>query len=357
MLVTQKIRRMMICHKLEKWTSHFLSFTILVLMFLVHNSSAQKTAVSLSARKGVQSIEHGEGAEKLDVEYEGKIEFSDDDKLIKSISRGGYLKISNVTFGTRREILAEGIGGEISYQYFKGGRRVDFETEGKNWLSDVLIEVIRATGIDAEARVKRFHTNGGVRAVLKEVGKIRSDFVSHIYLQELLFIDNFNDAELLRIAAYIPEKLDSDYYINEIFKDHGFRLLKNNQAVGAFVLAALESMDSDFYVTEILKKALRRNMSNVVLDKVLSKVQKMESDHHKVTVLEYVFGTDLTDTHLLSVLNSVRNIESDYYKKVLLEEACRLVNQAASTVKVSYHKTAKEIKSDTDYGKIARCVK
>ncbi len=47
----------------------------------------------------------------MDVKYDGVIRISNDDKSIKSISSGGYLKISVRTFGNSRELLINSNSG------------------------------------------------------------------------------------------------------------------------------------------------------------------------------------------------------------------------------------------------------
>lgn len=98
------------------------------------------------------------GNQRLNLEYEGEIVFTDDDKAIKSISRGGYLLIRKTTFGDRREVLAEpNSDGSINYEYRVGRSRQDWGKEGQEFLANVLIEVIRTTGMGAESRVERFY--------------------------------------------------------------------------------------------------------------------------------------------------------------------------------------------------------
>ena len=79
---------------------------IFALMLSVNEAVAQSTSVSMSNKQGVSQYTSKSGSQKLDVEYDGKIVFSEDDKSIKSISRGGYMLIKKTSFGQRKRNLS-----------------------------------------------------------------------------------------------------------------------------------------------------------------------------------------------------------------------------------------------------------
>ncbi len=91
------------------------------------------------------------------LEYRGKITISDDDKDIVDISDGGYFELSKITFGNRRSIEIRKSGGRLIKKYYEGRSEVDYEPEGREWLADVLPEIIRNTGIAAESRTARIY--------------------------------------------------------------------------------------------------------------------------------------------------------------------------------------------------------
>ena len=231
----------------------------LIAMFtIVESAEAQRSrsrSVSISSNSGkTRTITHNNGSQKLNIEYEGDIEFTDDDKSIKSISRGGYLYIRKTQFGNRREIIAEpNSDGTVEFEYRIGRRTQEWDKEAQEFLADVLLEVIRTTGIGAEGRVERFYAKGGLDAILEEVDDIRSDYVSQIYLRILLDDQKLSNDELVKVARYVPSELDSDHYITEVFKDHSEKFFATDATTEAF-LDAIERMDSDHYVSLILKK-------------------------------------------------------------------------------------------------------
>ena len=306
-------------HKMKKGSLIMgIAVAFLVMFTMVNEAVAQRSSTSISINDGRYSYTTKRGSNRLEVDYDGRIEFSDDDKSIKSISRGGWFRVRSTSFGKRREITAEpGSGGTIEYEFYDGRKRVDFETEGKKWLADILIEVIRTTGIGAEARTERFFKKGGVTAVLNEVDEIRSDYVSHIYLQELLSMDGLKDNDLVKIAGYVPSELDSDHYISEVFKDYGDLFLKNDKTTEAF-LSAIDRMDSDHYVSSILKRTLREDLSEEMMSKVLDAAGRMDSDHYKSGIVrDLIDRKDFTDGRIKQILEYSDDM-SDHYKSGIL---------------------------------------
>ncbi|HEY9116373.1 MAG TPA: hypothetical protein VIN11_01025 [Roseivirga sp.] len=297
---------------------------ILALLTFTHEVHAQneKTSTSISVSRGVHTISHSNAQGRLNLEYEGKIEFSDDDKSIKSISRGGYLLIRKTTFGDRREVLAEpNSDGTINYEYRVGRSRKDWGKEGQDFLANVLIEVIRTTGMGADGRVDRFYKKGGVDAVLNEVAEISSDHVSRIYLDALMANHNLNEKQLVSVAGFITRTLGSDFYISELFKEHGDKFMKSTEATDAF-LSAIDRMDSDHYISMILQRALREDLSEQSLAKVLKAATRMDSDHYKTQVLkELLDRRDLDDKTIDQIVLSAADIDSDHYATIILKDA------------------------------------
>lgn len=285
------------------------------------SSSSTSTSVSISNRNGVARYTSTNGRQKLNVEYDGKIVFADNDKSIKSISRGGYMLIRKTSFGQRREILAEPDGDKVVYEYRVGRRRQEWNQEAQEFLADVLLEVIRTTGIGAEGRVDRFYKEGGMKAVLAEADAIRSDHVKHIYLQILLDEYDLNESELVELARFVPRELDSDHYITEVFKDNADKFLESTEATNAF-LDAIGRMDSDHYITVILTRALREDLDDDALIKVIDAADVMDSDHYKTNVLKEVLDRrDLSDKLVDAVVKASQDIDSDHYATIVISDA------------------------------------
>ena len=285
-------------------------------------STSRSNSTSISQKNGTYRYTSKQGNNGFEVEYEGKIEFTDDDRAIKSISRGGYIKIRKTSFGEKRELLAEGNSdGTIDYQFYEGRRRAEYDAAAQKWLADVLLEVIRGTGIGAESRTQRIYSKGGLDAVLNETSEIKSDYVTQMYLKALLDKQSLNNKELVKVAAYVPSNLKSDHYITEVFKDHSALFFKNQETTSAF-LGAIGRMDSDHYVSLILKRALEEDLNDAMITKVLDASDRMDSDHYKTEVIKKLMDRkDLTDKAVSRIIRAASNIDSDHYSTLVLREA------------------------------------
>ncbi|KYG84191.1 hypothetical protein AWW67_03520 [Roseivirga seohaensis] len=288
----------------------------------ISTSRSNSNSTSISQKNGTYRYSSKQGSNGIEIEYEGDIAFTDDDKAIKSISRGGYIKIRKTSFGERRELLAEGnADGTIDYQFYEGRRRADFDAAAQKWLADVLLEAIRATGIGAESRTQRIYAKGGLDAVLKETNEIKSDHVSQMYLKAVLGKQNLSNKELVKIAAYVPANLSSDHYITEVFKDYSTLFLKNNETTEAF-LNAIGRMDSDHYISTILMRALKEDLSDAMISKVLDAAERMDSDHYKTEVIKKVMDRkELSSSAVNRIVKATSDIDSDHYSTLILREA------------------------------------
>ena len=151
-----KTRSMIMGMAVALWAMLSLANDLSARQISISTSRSNSNSTSISQKNGTYRYTSKQGSNGFEIEYEGDIEFTDDDKAIKSISRDGYIKIRKTSFGERRELLAEGnSAGTIDYQFYEGRRRADFDAAAQKWLADVLPEAIRATGIGAESRTLR----------------------------------------------------------------------------------------------------------------------------------------------------------------------------------------------------------
>lgn len=105
-----------------------------------------------------------------EIKYKGKISVADNDRDINAISSNGYLKITKSSFGNSRTIeITSNEKGQLTKKYLEGRKELDFEQIGQEWLEEILIDVIRKTGIGGKERILRIYNNGGVNAVLNEI--------------------------------------------------------------------------------------------------------------------------------------------------------------------------------------------
>lgn len=93
-----------------------------------------------------------EGTRRLEVNSRGTVEFSDDDRDVKSLSPGGYFRVEEnylLLFGGRRyEVTADG-SGRLTRTYFDHDRARQLDSQGQAWLMGIMPGVIRKSGLGA----------------------------------------------------------------------------------------------------------------------------------------------------------------------------------------------------------------
>ncbi len=310
---------------------------ILMLLFLVVSNTAEaqrrSTSVNVSDNgKTTISIKNGLG-NNFHIEYKGDITLSDDDTDVIGISNGGYMEIKRSAFGSKRKILIESDGsGNLIKKYYVGGSQRSFDAEGRKWLSEILLEVVRTTTLGAEKRVDRMYRKGGSYAVLNEVDKIESSHVKSRYIK-LLLEKNPKSADLISILKAVGQ-IDSDHHKADILKRYTNTFLTTEEATSAYITTT-GNIDSDHHKADVLKKSIRDGRITDTQMKVLFVIaEDINSDHHKASVLlEAMRNRQLTPNNVKLLVNTSKNIDSDHHKATVLREALKTENLSQS----AYH--------------------
>lgn len=271
---------------------------------------------------GVQRYRSSNGLTDFNIEYRGRIELTDDDRDIKSISDDGYLEINKTVFGSKRTIVIESMGGgRMKKEYYEGRTKMDWEPNGKAWLSEILLEIVRTTTIGAESRVNRFFKSGGTAGVLAEIDRIENDHTKTHYLN-LLMKQPVQVKDYAPIINKVSEEVDSDHYKTEFLKNNIAKFITNKEATTA-VFSATRKMDSDHYKTVVIKEALKGQIASLENVKIiLQAASQMDSDHYITEVLNSLLKqNNLTDAVIAEMIVTTHAIESDHYKTVVLTKA------------------------------------
>ncbi len=324
-------------------------FCMLVLGSAMAQNRSYSSSSSSSKRGGTMTISHSDGFQNFNVEMRGKIEITDDDRDIKSMSPDGYLEITKTAFGSRRTLVISSQSGGLKREYYEGRTNMPWEPEGRKWLAEIMPELLRTTTIAAESRVNRFYKQGGVNGVLNEINAMESDYVIQHYADLLMEISTVSQKEYVNIINKITSKMESDYYITE-FLEHGLdKFLQSREATDA-VFAACAKMESDHYKTQVIKAALRAQpISTESVKMILQASDRMDSDHYKTEVLTTLLRQpNLTDPIVAELINSTRSFDSDHYRTIVITKALSQKNLSST----SYQKVLESVKDfDSDHYK------
>ena len=300
-----------------------------------------------------------DGRDMMSFEYEGDIEVADDDRSIASISDGGYLEIEERHRGDRRRLVIEPQSdGSLDFSYYEGGRSAEFDARARKWYSDVVLDMIRSTGIGAEKRVERIRNKSGVEGVLDEIANIKSDYAQRLYYTALFKSGPLTEAELEHVLRQAGKQMDSDYekaellimssrygepsavltdaYVDAVAtidSDYETRRVLDavvldhdlDPKVVTKVLEIAENIDSDYERAELLiKLAPQIEPKSAIIDAYIKAVEDIDSDYETRRVLEALaFDRDLTPDQAAMVLTLASSIDSDYERAELLIELIR----------------------------------
>jgi hypothetical protein len=306
-------------------------FVVILLTLFQVEARSQEESVSRSESRTESSNrshstthrwKNSTGVTNFNIESRGKIEVTDDDKDIKSLSNDGYLEITKTVFGSKRAIVIESLGGgKIRKEYYEGRNRMEWDPHGKNWLAEILPEIVRTTTLGAEGRVNRIYAKDGVAGVVDELSRLEGDYTASHYAK-LLLEKNISNADLPRVINGIADAINSDYYLSTVFQSNVSRLLATPEAANAF-LEGTKKIGSAYYKSVVLKEAAKKLAgSPAQVRTILQSASEISSDYYLSVVLTTLLEqSDLKEESIRELIPVTKNIPSDYYRTQVLNRA------------------------------------
>jgi hypothetical protein len=253
------------------------------------------------------------------VEARGELTLTEDETDVESLSRQGYLLVSEARGDSVRalEVTPDG-DGRPRRRYTVNGVGRELDAEGRAWLARLLPEVASSAGVGARARARRLVNQRGASAVVSEMSRFSSNSVKRLYAEEL-FRQAASDPELLR---QLPQRVLGQITSNG---EKANLLIKHAD----LYLNAGSAADAYFEAVGTLSSSGERR-------RVVSALMKRP---------------DLSDENLLRVLRAVGGINSSGEKAgFLLEFSSRFVHNAA--VAPSFYETVNSIGSGGERARV-----
>ena len=253
----------------------------------------------------------------LSVKIDGAIEFTDDDRDVKSLSPGGHFRMEEGTWlsGRAYDVKADS-AGNLTKTFSVDSSVKPLDSEGQSWLGRLLPQMIRDSGIGAGPRVARILRQGGPQAVIGEIRLIHSDGSKRIYLEQL-FAQASLSTEQLREAAKLMRGISSDGDKAQVLVD----------------------VDGKYFTGE-----LRPDLFETV--------ESISSDGDKRRVLSDILKKDSgSGDTLFSVARAAKHISSDGDKAEVLIEMANSYRENGG-VGMAYFEAVKSISSDGDHARV-----
>jgi hypothetical protein len=330
------------------------------------------------------------GKQKIEVRYEGSIEFTDDDTDVKSLSPGGELRIADKGWISSRtvEFRADG-AGNIQRRYWVGWSEKPFEPEGRQWIAQELPRFIRQTGIGAPARVARILKAKGPSGVLSEISLIEGSWAKRLYFTELLQTATLDPKTVQQVLIQAGREIDSDFELASLLIAASDRLLVDDATRKAYFEAA-KTIDSDFEMRRVFSSALKRGpvppdlvaglletstaiSSDFELASLLIDVTKLgpldsrtrapffraldtvESDFEHRRVLSSLVRADSSGDTIATMLDSAGAIGSDFEKATFLLDVTK-GSTFEGPVRAPFFRAANTIGSAFERGRVLQQV-
>jgi len=354
-------------------------------------AASQSVSVSQTSHTSSGNWSWTNNGDHLEVSYNGTFEFTDDDTDVRTISSGGWLKISDGKWLGRHSVEIRERGGQLEHLYYVSGASRPYEPEGHAWLQQNLPRFVRNSGFGADTRVARLLKNGGPGAVLTEIGRLEGTYVKGVYYRELfkqasLTPDQYRQVmtqagremkgssyELAQLLIAIADKLPADeasraaYFQAAAGIDSSYELrrvyatmLKRGPVSPSIlegILVSAKSIHSDYELSELLRQiVLQQPLDERTRAPFFNALSTIDSSYERHRVLSAVVGGGrASDAATLdAALTSASRIHSDYETSQFLQEVLR--QNDVESVRAPFFAAVHTISGNYERGRVLQAV-
>lgn len=262
------------------------------------------------------------GSKHFKVRASGEITFNEEGTDVESISDEGYITIRERTRSYDREYEVYSYeDGSLDRTYFDDGRRAEIDDEAREWIEESILDVIRNTGIGAEARVEKLMKEGGVASVLTEIEEIESDHTRRKYYTILLEQDGLTTNDVAEVIRAVGRGMDSDYERAQLLAELDEGYLKDEAVMQAYI-EAISDIDSDYEKRRALSNVFeRRELAAKTLVELLAVAEEFDSDYERAQLLGAIADRGLADPAVREAyIRAIEGISSGYEKRQALSK-------------------------------------
>ncbi len=305
------------------------------------------------ARRGLTTHEWREGSHSLKVSIKGKITLTEDESDVATLEPDGFLNIDQR--GDNRwtyEAVALPTG-KLQRTFTRDGRSLTPGSETGQWLKEILPQVMRQTGINAEGRVRRLLASGGPDTVLSEIEEIRSSSVQRLYIDEFLAQGEPTVEQthrLARVASQIGSSSESERIIEQVVDRH----VKDPKLTDLLIEASthIRSSSGRVRITDLI--LTHREIGEKAAVEIATSLSEVRSSSEKANGLVALAEASPDSPAVrLALLDAAETISSSSEKSrtlISIVESSKLDQQIA----IRAARVSRTVRSDSERGRALR---
>jgi hypothetical protein len=283
---------------------------------------------------------------RFDVTLRGSITFTDDLSDVQTLSDGGRLTIRDTSRIVPHTIEVRSSNGTLTHTYDVAGLSRPWDDEARRRLAEMIVRLVRHSGLAAESRVKSIFAKKGVAGVLDEIALLTGDYARHRYYVTLVDVAALDAAAVTPILAQVGQRFTSDYDRGQVLQHIAKRVPLDRRAAAAYVQAVAPTK-SDYDRRRTLEALLAaRPLPPGAVDLAVRSTADMRSDYDRSEVLRAALQTGPIDRSE-GLFAGVERMTSSYEKRRVLSEAIDRGAVSADTKKALLSAAA-SISSDYD---------
>ncbi|MGC4038632.1 MAG: hypothetical protein QM764_21900 [Chitinophagaceae bacterium] len=291
------------------------------------------------------------GDHKVQYKWFGKIALTDDEHSIKSIQPGGYLKFKENDIRMSAE---SNVQGEITYSLFDGEHALPLNDSGRNFISSSLRKMID-WGFNSGGRAKRIYQQGGYKALMEELPRLKMQDGKAPYLELLLSSDSLQKQELasvIRQTTSAVSDVDKEIFLRKI----PLVQLKDSTVSNAW-LDMVASVNADVQKVNLLSFIIDRDsLGENIFDRIMNIGTRLNADVDKQTIYRKLAEhTTTTEEQFVALIDAAGRQNADVDKSNLLILIAGKMPRTEKT-KSAYLSAAKKINNDGDYGRAVKLI-
>lgn len=298
--------------------------------------------------------EYVDGGHRISLQSSGEVRFSDDDRGVAYVEPGARVAIEEeLPGGPDRRVEYRNRGGGVERAFYRDGRPARPSADDEAWIARMIERALRESGVHAPQRVARIYRQGGVDAVLREIGEIGSDGAKRAYYTALLR-QPLRAGETARVLRDAGNRIASDgdkRATLEVLLDRGSVTPDELAAM----LEAAAHIASDGDKGRLLIRAAERDplTEPSVRQAFFRTAATIASDGDKSRVLiASLSNDDARREAVADALRTARSIASDGDKsRVLMSVRSEFLGDRA--VRTAYESALQGIASDGDRSRAA----